>query len=281
MNGFNRVLGLVVLGLLACAASAPADTVIFQDGFEGYAASTAWPSYNSNCNPGSPWVVVKNDSDPWGMGRVEVSSVPGGANDAAHGWGAAGPASGDQYLALYSADNHTTFWDINEAWTPLSAANQTALTGQKLLVNTMFYKNSLNGWSGGLGIGGFDSEPGVHANCVFDLYFNDAGNVQYHNGASYVDSGLSFTVDAWHNVLIEADFASQTFKVCIDGGDWSDALDFVNSATTLQSVGLAAQALGRGSFDDFSLTIIPEPSTIALLCVGILSLIAYAWRRRK
>lgn len=54
----------------------------------------------------------------------------------------------------------------------------------------------------------------------------------------------------------------------------------------LQSVGLYVKTYGGASisnatFDSMSFSVVPEPSSVVLLSMGLLSLVAYAWRKRK
>jgi hypothetical protein len=43
----------------------------------------------------------------------------------------------------------------------------------------------------------------------------------------------------------------------------------------------AAPEAGTPAFDNFSLTIVPEPNTLVLICTGVMGLLAYAWRKRR
>ncbi|MCG2683825.1 MAG: PEP-CTERM sorting domain-containing protein [Planctomycetales bacterium] len=55
------------------------------------------------------------------------------------------------------------------------------------------------------------------------------------------------------------------------------AFGFDPAITQVKMYGLAS----AGSVDNFKLTVIPEPSTLALLATGLIGLLCYAWRKRK
>ena len=80
MRCFSILLSLsAIVALLGIVSTTWADTVIFQDDFEGYTASSTWPS-TDDANPGTPpigdeWWVAEPD-----VGRVQVLSVAAGNN---------------------------------------------------------------------------------------------------------------------------------------------------------------------------------------------------------
>ena len=76
-----------------------------------------------------------------------------------------------------------------------------------------------------------------------------------------------------------------TFDSNVDVG-WAKIFDFTNYAGSLAPGGFAYSGLTGGktaSFDAATgiLTVVPEPSVLALLTAGLLGLLAYAWRKRK
>jgi hypothetical protein len=75
-------------------------------------------------------------------------------------------------------------------------------------------------------------------------------------------------------------------------GDWVSLSTWTNfnTSATLESVGLGSKAfanqwygpcISNATFDSMSLTVVPEPSTLALVLGGFAGLLAYAWRKRK
>ncbi len=115
------------------------------------------------------------------------------------------------------------------------------------------------------------------------------------NGNQTGNQGETFSRSASYLKLIYT-AATSTFNMyaSTDGTTWSaimggqSSYDLVRTDMTgTLKVGIAYADYVSGTptaqFDDFSLTTgtVPEPSALALLATGLLSLLAYAWRKRK
>ena len=144
----KRSCSVVLLVLLSAFFLKPADasTVIFQDDFEGYTASTSWPSAD-DADPGTPpvgddWWVSEPDAP-----RVQVQSEEAGTNSCA------GPHGGSNYLQSWLVSTQAAAM-IPSAGQDLIEQNQNAT------LDMWVYKNLTDGWDGLLTIGGYDSSPG-------------------------------------------------------------------------------------------------------------------------
>jgi hypothetical protein len=276
MNGLNRVIVLVAVGLALLVSQARA-TTLFQDDFEGYAATNTWPTTVPNCNPGTPPV-----GEPWYFAEpIAQYGIQVMADTAGQNYGAAGPHGGSNYL-------QSTFGGQGDvAGMPISAAHQTAIaSGKDLTLDMWVWKGSSNGYLGQVTIAGYDSAPGSTTGAAFDLRFKDDGTVDYNNGAGAVATGLTYSVDTWSHLTVVASFATHTYNVTL-GNQTATGLAFADGTISkIQHVLLAG--IGnyddRGAYDDIQMSttgVVPEPSTLTLLVGGLFGLLAYAWRKRR
>ena len=117
-------------------------------------------------------------------------------------------------------------------------------------------------------------------NSVIDLGVNSNASTLIFADSSGVTwtAGKTLTVDDWHGVLT------------IGGG--AEELKFGSSNTALTSsqlgeiqfydpAGLPAGTYGAKILSTGEVVPIPEPGTLVLLAIGLIGLLAYAWRRRK
>ena len=258
-------LALAMVAVVGAAYPAGAATVIFQDGFETYTASSSWPS-SSDTDPGaSPvgegWGVVEPGFDNVQVLRTTQNS-------------SAGPHGGSNFLQAYGVGSSATMY--------ITGADQTLVQQNKNATLDMWvYKNLAEGWNGLEQIVGFDgSSPS------FQLYLRQDGHLQYIDGG-LKETGLTFASDTWLHLTVAADFASHTFDLTLDGQPTVTGLRFASSAASKVShVVMFGQADGdvncRAAFDDITMTVntVPEPGTLMLLTCGLFGLLAYAWRKR-
>jgi hypothetical protein len=104
-----------------------------------------------------------------------------------------------------------------------------------------------------------------------------------------VASGVTLTAGDWYKLTVEQNGANFTGTLSTAGG----ATVIQHTYTSLVQTAVNGYAyIGQSNFglpvdnnspafDNFSLTIVPEPGTLALLATGLLGLLAYAWRKRK
>jgi hypothetical protein len=126
-------------------------------------------------------------------------------------------------------------------------------------------------------------------NVAFNAYANPAAasdgqftlNSAYFTGAW--NDGLNIHADGYlgGNIIDSADFLVNSTVPILHTFNWSgiDKVQFSSSGGVLHP----GYSNGGKHFviDDFSFTPAPEPSTLALLGVGTVGLLACVWRRRK
>jgi hypothetical protein len=101
---------------------------------------------------------------------------------------------------------------------------------------------------------------------------------QSHGAVDILAGSVAHFGPGWHEMKLQIDDTGASA--------WFDGVlipDHNPALTSVQYVhfGVAWTAAGQTTFDDFQAVRIPEPSTFALLGVGAIGLLAYAWRRRR
>jgi hypothetical protein len=266
-----------ILGTLAClcvftvAAPARAQIPVYDSG--GFEPLRFAPGNLNGQDPLGPW----QQSLPTGgtsTATVQTATVQGGLqavqlNRAANSngyWGVTKPVVAPQSVSIS--------WDMNV--TP-SVGPQT--------FGPLFGVDSYNSPAGGnanrLGLAGVDATTGEI------LYLDPTQGLQVTTIGS-----PTVTFNAWHNFRMQLNFNGS------GGGNYSVFVDsilrqtagFINSTTSFNFndapiAGLAAAggaadlaATGTAFFDNYSITAVPEPSSIALAGVGLAGLI---YRRRQ
>ena len=111
------------------------------------------------------------------------------------------------------------------------------------------------------------------------------------NGSSqFLSSNVSSSSIVGNDVnvglKVVRDGTTYTFSYQLgSSADWT-TLGTRISSDELSSVGLFTKTYGganisNATFDSMSFTIVPEPSSLVLMALGLFGLLAYAWRKRK
>lgn len=110
----------------------------------------------------------------------------------------------------------------------------------------------------------------------------------YYNGSAF--QGTEGTVAGGgktsYNVSLQINetAATKTCALVVDGSTlYTLNYDMGSTPPANRYVGLGYNGLHGGTltFDDFGLTQVPEPATCSLAVIGVIGLLAYAWRKRK
>jgi len=300
MNRISTV-WLAALGAIVLVVSIPTARggLIFQDDFESPVSSAYyWPETGDNdpTTPlvGSTWTVVE-DAQFFVQEVRHGQFLPGdpypkfnpalGFNT--HPTIGPAPDGGNQYLhTILSFD---VAGNLAQAWAPIAAGDQTqmASAGYLGLSTKLFALSGHDGWRGGVRIIGWDSAATVKTSPAFDLRFVDGGygvngTVIYRDGTGdHTVPGLVFKINEWHDVVLEANFSTDTFSITLDGVKVDGLTWAGGDLSQIQSVSLSPGnppgfSSYRGGFDNFSLAI-PEPAMGSLLTLGGLVLLG---RRR-
>ena len=121
------------------------------------------------------------------------------------------------------------------------------------------------------------------ASNVSSLAFDGWANLAYGTATTSVIittgnmTGDTFTLhDTLTRSTSSADWTELTGNAAVRHGGGINETNYVK--ITLTVTGTTTMSCG---FDGLSLTTIPEPSTMTLMAVGLVGLLAYAWRKRK
>lgn len=124
------------------------------------------------------------------------------------------------------------------------------------------------------------------------LYLMDATNDGNTGaGASIVLNTVNYFDDAWHTYAVKkfVDTDSITkVKVLVDDAQVGSTVlysSLTNASSGTNGFGWfgTTQTTGKATVDYFAYgtSVVPEPGTIVLLTIGMIALIAYAWRKQK
>lgn len=272
--------------------------VLVEDDFESYTAATFWVDTLTDGDPSAPkWPLIKETFVIYGVQVVDHPTDLVGPPWA----GGAGPTfsgkngPGDQYLMINS---HT--YIHNQAWLALDAAAQARITETgKLRVSIDVYKlHGVDGWLGSARITGWDNtpDPGTNVGRAFDILLMPDGTVRNNHGSdlsgtpsvfpasSTVIPGLFSPNNKWQNLVIDVDFATDTFDLSLDG-TWATGLTwFGGDLSKLQHISLSLTGAGvpgspRAGFDNIQV-FIPEPAT-AGAGLGLMVLMSLRTGRRR
>jgi hypothetical protein len=279
---------LTIAGLTVLLASpfAHAATIFYDDFESPTTATNYWPE-SSDSDPtvpvvGQPWTVVESSN----INAQEVNHIqflPGGTYPkpspppGSVGYPSFAAADGQQYL-------HTIFTlNVTQAWISFSPAEQAAMAAAgyvKLSMKT-FGLTGHDAWHDGISAIGFDSGPGSFTNRAFDVsmletgYGSPTGTVRYFGPSGIVTTPLVQDTNTWEDLVIEADFSTDTFSITLDGVTFSGGTWIGGDLSKLQSILIGPYDVGvdfRAGFDNVRVEV-PEPaslSVVAVLAAGLL-----------
>jgi hypothetical protein len=288
---------MALTGVVLASSPLFAGTLFYDDFEAPITPVTYWVDTTDDADPttpvvGSNWVVLEN------IALYQIQEVNHPHDLAGPPWaGGAGPTfkaapdGGDQYLHMwgYHVSN-------GHAWANIDPAGQAQIAAEQYVrvdIKT-FALSGVDGWEGGLRLTGWDAPAGTGANRAFDVFLmkdgtvvsnvgpNDAGTIgnnQPYNVGYAIVPGLTHHINTWEDLTIEADFASDTFAITLDGVTVSGLPWFTAGLSKIQSVSLSLphQSNPRGGWDNFLISV-PEPAGLSVLGVSSTLL---AMRRRR
>jgi hypothetical protein len=254
MRSLSTLMFVFVIGALACFASPAFATVLFQDSFEGQVVGNPL----SGCTPpvgasysGSGYGLIADAVAAPGPGATNSGKFVGGINVG------------------------------NEDWLNLSAASQAATAGQVVTFNFDAYVTGDQTNAFGLDVATFTSHG--YAGGAWNIILARNGSLRYYDG-DYQTAVGTFATDTWVPVHVVADYTAKTFQATVGattfGGNFQPSTGNGQLSTMYIS---SDQSRADVYYDNVSVTVgaVPEPSSLVLVAVGLVGLLAYAWRKRK
>jgi hypothetical protein len=272
MSSRIGLFAVMVAVLLCLAGSAQAATTLLTDNFEGYTdVATSWNDGLDHDPTGLPGVL-------WNSDEPAASAIQVMANPAT---GAFTTPYGSKYLHIADSGIASAFIDSGTETT-----NQTLVKNNK---NVHLEADIYN--AGGTSAGNFGLELFKGGKMLCELNLLQTGVTGYANPGVPL-STVSFPMDTWNHVAIDADFTTHKWSATVNGVTVGN-LGFYE----LDAGGVPIDTITRAQFETWnrndvyvpyigvdnvlmSTITTPEPSCTALCGAGLLGLLAYAWRKR-
>jgi probable HAF family extracellular repeat protein len=257
----------------------------------GSSASWAYGINNNGQVVGEAEYNPGNEPVLYSSGKVTGLGTIGGQLGEAYAINASGIAVGTAattsqvpmtYDAFLSNGTMTDLGSLGSGGSQANAINATgevvglcgmAYTSHSAISHAFLYsggKMTDLGVLAGLGI------PSQESSAAFGI--NDSGQVVGVAGSAF---GITFTspgmADSADHAFIYSNGLMTDLNSLISPGWTLEEATAINNAGDIVGVGVNPQ----GASDAFLLTPVPEPSTLVLLTIGAVSLLAYAWRRRR
>ncbi len=271
---FRRIMAvLVVLGSLVAAAQA--DTVLYQDTFTSNAGTTlsAHPldvtSSQYGATASAPWTA----SSYWQVNAVNDNAYVNSSSVIANAWLPLTPQAGCVYTLSAGLYLMGYDWEGGDYLALGFAYGATGLpsTGASFYgaaKNWMVFHNLDDGEDNTFKVG----------TCMETASGWEDGDITY---SGTLETGY----ESYHTfeMTLDTTGASWTATYSMDGDDYGSKTYLGPGGGGVPNI--TAVGLGIGGkycqVDNFSLTVVPEPSSLALLVAGLVGLLCYAWRKRK
>lgn len=262
-------LSLLVVALMQAKASATTitnvttGTTLFSDDYEGVSASTV-PAPDTS---GSFYPTASVGS--WEAGGSDLACVQVTSSTTSPDPGA---AEGSNYLRLYrdgSAHNSLV------ARPTLSAIQ--SISDQVIRFSTMVYipGDSAVDYRGVFRMYGGDGSND-YRRVVLDTMSGGKLDYTTSDGVAHEMSGISYTTDVWQRWDLEYAVGTLAFTLAIDGGS-----PVSGTAFSAGDVYQCKFENGTGTPGAIYLDAVPEPGTLWLMTIGLVGLLAYAWRKQR
>ena len=263
------VLGMV--GAVAfCTAGAAVADILYQDDFEQYSSVShaAFPDSTGDFDPTNPTVGTVAVNEQYAY-NVQVTDHTGGGDPSA-------AAQGTKYLRINS---HTLPNDYDTANFTATGLNQTGV-GDHVTWEQML--NIPVQQSGVVSVYGVQADGATN---LFNLQNDVSGFVKrYDYSTGFVLTSVPYTAGQWEKWTVDYTIGDSVYTLTV--GNNSASLPTSFGVGTWGSSGVAAANYMGGTesigVDSCLITNdVPEPSGLCMIAAGLISLLAYAWRKRK
>lgn len=262
----------VAVGALASIASAA--TIPFSTGFEASEGYTAGTQLATNPN----WTGDGQDTTGW---QITANTIGGSGPKSGAQWvltnGATASASKFQWTVTPVTDFSVNSTIEGSADVKIVQPGSGTIT-RNTYVGIQMYTAAIDQVASLLFYIDAENLAGLGANRMLLL-------ADYGDASSYVyDLGVSNVINTYVNLKLSANFVTGTVRGYINGnvlpdiGGTGGFTDFHDFDLTLGSSTTTGGTRGRGGFDNYSITAVPAPGSLAL--VGLAGLVG-ARRRRK